>query len=168
MAWKDKEILRIQTMNHASLWSCLSASTPASVLRGKVSDTMLLTSMHEPKLSVSPAASWEWEEKEMGRRERRVPVSRVCSVWFRHFRDSGINWGQIQNLCKVPKVMWDKTRQNLSSTCGRSSVLFLYWKKGELKCELISAHTWLNSTVHGGSAAVGVASWSTEVMTWLG
>lgn len=47
--------------------TCLSAV-------GEVSETMLLTSVHEPKVFVSRVASSEWEGKRMGRREGRVPA----------------------------------------------------------------------------------------------
>lgn len=94
--------------------------------------------------------------------------SQVCSAWLSHFRDSGVTWGEVQNSCKSPKVTWGKTKQNLSSTCSKSSVMFLYRNKRKIKMRTTSTHLAELSAVHGGRAVVSVESWDTEVITWLG
>lgn len=143
----------IQNPNNEPCFSLvLSASTPAWVLRGKVSETMLLTSIHEPKVSVSHVASSEWKGRWMGRREGRVPALESVQHGLGTSGTVEWLWGEVQNSCKVPKVMRGKTKKNLSSTYGRSSVMFLYWRKRKIKMGSTSSHLAEPSAVQGGMA----------------
>lgn len=57
--------------------------------------------------------------------------------------------------------MWGKTKQNLSSAYGRSSVM-LFERKKEIKMRTISSHLADLSAIHErwqGRTAVGVESW---------
>lgn len=103
--------------------------------------------------------------RETGQQGGESACSQVCPAWLSHFRDSGVTWGEVQNSCKVPKVPWGKTKQNLSSTCGRSSVMCLYWKKMKIRMGTTSTHLAELSAVHGGRAVGSVESWDTEVIT---
>lgn len=97
----------------------------------------------------------------MGRREGRVPCSRVCSAWLRHFRT--VEWLEERStLMQRAKVIWGKTKQNLSSTCGRFSVMFLMARKGKWE---LAAHTWMNSLLSMEEGLVQV--WLVEMQKWL-
>lgn len=150
-------------MNHASLWSCLSASTPAWVLRGKVSETMLLTSLHEPKMSVSHVASSEWERKWMGRRGRRVPALKSAqhglgtSGTVEWLEETSRTHARCQKLCEAKP----------NKTCPEPVVdlpsCFFIERKGKLKWEL-PAYTWLNSLLSREEGLLQV--WRAEVQKW--
>jgi len=120
-------------MNHASLWSCLRASTLLEGWGGKC----LRQCFSHPHMSQRCLCPMLLVQSGKG---AESACSQVCSAWLRHFGDSGMTGGEVQKSCKVPKVTWGKTKQNLSSTSGRSSVMYLYWKKRKMKIETTSSH----------------------------